>query len=385
MIRTLLAQTNELDEVDLAMVDILAQLDLDNNLLANSVGILTCYMGFVETGIVSALVEKLPFEVAGINTIYNTNARGKHENMTLSLAVLTSNDISFAVGLSDSLLIDQRGPISEMYRETAARLPGKPSLILGFGPVLPNVVGDGIVRHLDNISGGVPLFGGLAADYTTQLRDPRVIYHEQSYGDRLVTILIHGDIQPKFRSSYIPQHKIIQRKAIVTDAEANILKSVNGMPVMKYLETMGLCSYGYLEGSHTVPIMISRADGSPSRATTIHSQTPEGFIILCSEAPVDSIIGIGALDERDIIEAARYIASEARMERADVIFFVSCLSRSIILGLDYLSEIEAIHATLGDNTPYFLTYSAGEFCPVRNPDGNWTNEYHNMALTMCAF
>ena len=55
MITTLTAFTHEIDDAAEATAEILAQLDLEHNLKQNSVGILTCYSEFVESGVVQNL------------------------------------------------------------------------------------------------------------------------------------------------------------------------------------------------------------------------------------------------------------------------------------------------------------------------------------------
>ena len=48
MIKTLTAQTHEIDDVELAVSEILEQLNVGEKLLKNTVGILTCYTEFID-------------------------------------------------------------------------------------------------------------------------------------------------------------------------------------------------------------------------------------------------------------------------------------------------------------------------------------------------
>ena len=68
MIRMLTACTEELDEVGEAVSEILEQLDLENNLLNNSVGLIFCDPEFIASGVVAAVSQKLPFDTVGVTT-----------------------------------------------------------------------------------------------------------------------------------------------------------------------------------------------------------------------------------------------------------------------------------------------------------------------------
>jgi hypothetical protein len=60
MIKMLTAFTREADEAEVAVSEILAQLDLEHKLLAHSVGIMNYYFDFFETGVAGAISDALP-------------------------------------------------------------------------------------------------------------------------------------------------------------------------------------------------------------------------------------------------------------------------------------------------------------------------------------
>ncbi|MDR2738996.1 MAG: hypothetical protein LBB68_04085 [Treponema sp.] len=71
MIKVLNACTAEIDDVDLAVSEILEQLDVPGNLRNNSIGIIACYYEFIETGVVAEICKRLPFDVVGCTTLGN--------------------------------------------------------------------------------------------------------------------------------------------------------------------------------------------------------------------------------------------------------------------------------------------------------------------------
>jgi len=97
--RMLNAWTLELDDPAVAVAEILEQLDLENRLLAHSAGFITCSSDYVETGMVKAICDALPFEVVGCTPLTNAvNQEGG--TLLLCLSVLTADDCRFVTALT---------------------------------------------------------------------------------------------------------------------------------------------------------------------------------------------------------------------------------------------------------------------------------------------
>ncbi|MDR2461137.1 MAG: FIST C-terminal domain-containing protein [Deltaproteobacteria bacterium] len=388
MINMLLAHTLEVDDKDLALRDILLQLDLPHCQKNHSVGIIHCTHPFIESGVVQAICERLPFPVLGINTLLHSSALGLVDNMLLTITVFTSDDIKFATGLSAPLEAkgNLKANIADIYVETENLMSSRPSLGLVFGPSLTYcAMGEILVEVLNEVSDGVPFFGALAADYSTYIRHPRIIYNGKTYNDRLGIILMEGKLSPRFCVYPVSDKKTIRQKAIVTDSEGNLIRKVNGMPVLEFLESLGLCWAGQISGTHTIPLFLDRNDGQPPIVRTIQSQTPDGGIILCGNAPVDTTLGFGAMDIKHILESVRRVSILMKLLNPDVFYLYSCISRNIALGLNYTAEMEAVHHDLEGLVPYLFSYSSGEICPLIQKDGRWHNEFHNMSLVTANF
>jgi len=97
MIRMLTAFTREIDDIDAAVAEILKPLDLQKQRLKNSVGILMFHPSFLETGVIKAVSEALPFDSIGCTTSYLA-APGAIADMMLTVTVLTSDDVAFKAG-----------------------------------------------------------------------------------------------------------------------------------------------------------------------------------------------------------------------------------------------------------------------------------------------
>jgi hypothetical protein len=382
----LIAQTSDPDDTGNAVREILAQLDLSRNQMRHSMGLVHCHNAFVESGALKAVCARLPFPVLGYNTYLHSSSLGAIENMLMTATVLTSDTVKFSAGLSSPIHDDVRGPTAAMYVETENLLRGRPAMGIIFPPKLTGLAtGEILTEALDEVSDGVPFFGGQPADYTTYLRDPKVFFNGEDYHDRAAMVLIEGDVRPRFHVFPVSAEKRIRQKAIITASERNVVKEVNGMPVLDFMESLGLCFEGKMAGTTTIPLFLDRWDGSPPTVRSILAQTPEGWLILSGRAPIDSTLGIGAMDETHILEGVRRVTSLARLSRPEVFVLYSCLSRNVSLGFNYKSEAEAVRLGLDGNAPYLFAYTSGEICPVMLKDGKWHNEYHNMSLVTFSF
>jgi hypothetical protein len=158
MLTMLTAYTAEIDDIAIAVDEVLEQLDLKNSLQKHSVGILSCYSEFLETGVVKAICDSLPFDVIGCTTMASGTNR-QNEIMILSLCVLTSDDVSFATSQSASLSVEHYATfMGDAYRKAADTLPDKPALVIPIFPALSFITGESLVETLDTISSPACLF-----------------------------------------------------------------------------------------------------------------------------------------------------------------------------------------------------------------------------------
>ncbi|MDR1695957.1 MAG: FIST C-terminal domain-containing protein [Endomicrobium sp.] len=386
MIRTLTAHTSELDDVNVAVSEILEQLDLDKNLLKNSAGAISCYSEFIDAGIVAALTEKLPFDVIGATTLGVTVPGGVGQLM-LSVTVFTSDDIIFSCAVSEPLKHEAyKQQLNEAYLKAASALPGKPSMMFVFAPLTFNVAGDYMVKTLDEISAGIPIFGTLAVDHTQDYSTARTIFNGKTYPDALSMMLIYGDVEPVFSIASVSDEKILGQKAIITEAEDNVLKGVNGMSVIDYLQSIGLAPNRQIEGLNAIPFIIDFNDGTKPATRAIFAITPEGNAVCGGVMPVNATLGIGSLDHDEVLATTKKASEEilARQKKNGAFIF-SCIVRNLILGFDVLAEMDVVQNTMNGKIPFAMSYSGGEICPVYNEEGKLVNRFHNDTIVTCLF
>jgi hypothetical protein len=384
MIKMLTAYTFEVEDPAIAVREILEHLDLGHNALRNTVGLMFCSLDFISAGIAEAVGKALPFEVMGCTTM-GIALPGVADEIILTVAVLTSDEVRFAAGLSEPLVEDEARRIGALYQSLAAPLGGgPPSLILTFQPLLRNIGGDFIVKILDRLSGGSPIFGTGALDVDTALRKPMTLYKGTAYSDRLVLLFLSGCAPPQFGYRSIGEQRTHSQKAIITAAEGNRIISINNAPATVYMERLGLINKGALDMLFAFPIAIESSQDETPTICVIISTTSEGDLICGSNVSVGSILHIGSPSAEAVIKTATDITAQAQAGQGrDLLLLFSCFSRSIAL-VESSEELNFIQKELADlPIPYLFIYSGGEICPVQDGTGRQHNRFHNFAIVSC--
>lgn len=384
MIEMRTAFTEEIDDVELAVEEILSQLDLAELGQANCLGLLTCYSDFVESGVAQAISERLPFDVIGCTTIAN-GVNGNASMMMLSLSVLVSKDVCFHTAQTGSLL-ETQDSIREAYQAALAEAGQQPEMIFALLPLIPHLGGELLLNVLDEVSGGVPVFGTLACDHNVDYHTSVTMFNGVTAPDCIVMALFTGNVQPKYIISSISEEKMQQQRSVITASEGSLLKQINNMPSLDYMKTLGLVQGGGIEGMNAIPFLVDYNDGTPAVARAMYLVQPDTGDIVCGgNMPVGATLAIGNLDAEDVLKTAKK-GSQMLCENGPIscAFFFPCLSRILVLGARSDGEAQAVAEQLGD-IPHHFSYSGGELCPVFNAAGQASNRFHNFTIIGCAF
>jgi hypothetical protein len=386
MIKALRAYTSNLEDTDAAVAEILEQLNLEKELLENSIGILTCYSDYVEAGIAKALCDALPFDVMGSTTIDGAVLGGAPA--TLSLLVLTSSDVFFSAALSRPLDKNSFEPaIRDVYLDALKNLGRQCVVGLTVFPFLRWAGGDEVLRILDSVSGNVPLFGLVSTSYTTNIGPP-VLFKAKTReliccADRAAILLLAGNVRARFATASIMKEKISKNRAQVTDSERNVVKALDGIPAVSYLEKFGLAEKGQIRWELTIPLVVDRRDGAGTVSLVILDQTPEGYLRVGGSVPRGSLVRIGSIDHGDVLKTITSVTDIAGRETG-AFFFFSCAVRGFALNINGTAEIDKVEEILGRSVPYLFAYAGGEICPLSTQDGRLVNRFHNMTAIGCA-
>jgi hypothetical protein len=331
-----------------------------------------------------AVCARLPMPVTGCTT-QGAALRETADDLLLTVAVLTSDEVRFAADISESLLEAPEERIDALYRRTAASLAGNPGLILVSAPSLLTLSADVIVACLSRSSGGrVPVFGACALDVDRSLRNPRTIYQNAAYQDRLAILLLSGAVKPRFFSAPFPRNSIVAQDAIITAAADNRIISINNMPAQVFMKKIGLFHPLASRVLYMIPLVINYRDGSP-QVVTMNSADSQGALICSGIVRAGGVLNIGASTADYVIESVKTLVQAVkRAGDGSGLFIVSCYVRSVMLGGGTMAELEAARRELEDfPSPYLFLYSAGEICPRFTESGDPENRLLQVALAAC--
>ena len=391
MIRTFIAHTEEIDDVEVAVQEIQEQLDIQKNLGKNTVGIMTCHYEFVFSGVAKAICDAMPFDVLGTVTL--TQATNHAEGtFLLTLTVLTDDDAVFATKLTPSLKETPSEHIEAAYIEAAggeaAAEKEKPALILAYAPFMFENFGDEYVDVLTKASGGVPCFGTFAIDDTDVFEKDFLIFNGEFYLDRLAMVLVYADIRPRFLIATISPEKVLDKAALITKSERHLIHEVNGRPVTEYFDSLGLTDAS--ESSYamsSLPFMLDYGDGTPPVSKVFVSLTPDKCALCAGVMPEGSTLYIGVFDKEDVLLTSGKALDQALadLDDASVMLIYSCISRSLSLGGASMEELNLAQEKIGEKLPFLMAYSGGEICPTQVDAARAVNRFHNNAFIACIF
>jgi hypothetical protein len=389
MIKMLAACTSELDFPDEALDEILAQLDIGNTLLKNAAGIVHCGHAFIESGFIHLLSEKLPFALVGSTTLACATGASCGPDV-FSISVLTSDEVAFSVARTGPLTPQDVGDaIGAAYRRAAGAFPVKPALVLAQLP-LNLSLSLGISRILGAISSagdGVPVFGGLPCDATADYRESFVICNGDALSDEAALLLLCGDVRPRFFVENVSCPEDLQEQlGIITESDGCLLKRVNDMPFLEYVEDVGISSEIMRSVKvFPVPFKVNYNEGTKSLIRVLYSVTPEGYAVFASDMPMGASFSMQRFSYDSVMETVENMA-EALAALPDVsgVLMYSCVGRNFRLGRRANDEMRALAARLGGTT-YHLSYANGEICPLEDETGALVNHSHNYSLVACVF
>ncbi|MDR2110286.1 MAG: hypothetical protein LBP32_03160, partial [Spirochaetaceae bacterium] len=269
MIRVLTAHTFEIDDPQAAVGEILEQLDLEQTLRKNSVGLVFCPQDFITSGTMEAVCNALPFDVIG-GTSQAVSVPGAMGEFMLAVMVLTGDTFLSAAGSSRPFDGDEESRIRELYGRLSSSLAVPPSMMFLIHPQLTGFAGNQVVDTLDQVSGGRPLFGTVAVGETLKDQSPMIIHNGAAYSDRISLLLISG-VENRFCVESIPAMDIRNQPVLVTGASGNRLISINHIPAAEFMEKIGIICNGALNAVSAFPLLIDNHDGMGLKFCAIHS------------------------------------------------------------------------------------------------------------------
>jgi len=391
------AITKEIDVPEQAVQDLLGQLNLKDNMLTNTVGIIHYYFEYIETGVYDALCNALPFPLVGCVSDYLASNNG-YGDTCLTITMLTSDDAHFQIFTVNDTNKKETNEIIQELKSlcTEMSLYEKPKMAFTFLAPLNHFSGDNLIEAVNDIKDPFPLFGTIAF-YLGELDLSCQIAVNKSYSsDTIIFLAVYGNVEPQFyvTTSFAFEESFSQ-DAEITDASDATLKTINGISAVQYLKQQNIITDDNTVIGTTiwaVPAILSYPNGiSVVRAfVTVIDGTEH--ILATGTMKIGAKIKFSILDsDKTIASAEQLMNNLSDLQKKDIIAY-SCGARAWSLGINHSAEAKTIQLVAekhleksGNMLRYSIAYSGGEICPIYNDQKQLINVLHNYTLIACTF
>jgi hypothetical protein len=382
MIKMITAFTSEADIADIAIAEILEQIDI-SKLKKNTVAIVQCHSEFIKTGVLSAVCKALPFETVGISCSY-TAVNGSSGSLALTVSVLTCDKCHFKATSFSGM--ESKEAVLKSAKEAAAKLAADgemPTMGLAYASFLTFVSGDKIVDAFSEGLPGVPLFGSLPISDELDFADSYTIHNGEfsEYGG--VFLGIYGDFTPTFKLTALSEGRVYKTQGIVEKVSENMVYQIDGMSAPDYIVAKGIATKETAGNIVAQPTIFTNPDGSVLMRNVLSVDFEKGILLLSGDVVEGSVIDFALISANDVKASATALTNEVEdhFKDASVVLFYSCATRLWSLGTDPTAEIEILARTL-KNKKYQFAFSGGEIYPML-VDGKYINTFQNNNLTVC--
>jgi hypothetical protein len=326
----------------------------------------------------------LPFDTIGCTTSIagvSTASGNTYGNFTISLMVLTSDDVKITV--------DTTGEADTAERLYAATDGVKSRITEKFGKIPEFMIMNAGGWNLFSVSDIIELFPETEVfgtqSITDDLKNMYVFCNGKKITNGYAVVALSGEVQRKYIQYAVSPKKFIRQEAIVTKCSKNILQEVNHIPAEQYFLGLGFNIADLTEGgSETLAMIQTLSDGSIVARALSHMDSETGFATSNGNFYEGANLSVSLVNYDSIVENAQQAAEtiqEAGLKNALVF---TCIGRQWALCAKDEDEIIAF-TDRANGFNYLFAYSGGEICPTKTTDGKLINNFHNLTLTACVF
>lgn len=398
--RSMVVYTEEIDDLELAAEELATKLSAGLPLMKNTCGILFCEMDTDPDELMRELADRFDFPVMGTTALTTFSKNYGYCETGISMLVLTADDCAFSMASTDDLDGENyQEQLEEAYHQAQSALPEKEKLIITYSCKLELMPNDLLITHLNELSGGVPVYGGLASDNLTW-QDFRVFYGGKKGRQSTTILLISGNVKPIFKVEF-SLNRLSDFSAEITRSEFNKVYELDGLPFDEAMQKAGFIAGAMPEGDCVMdfistPFMFVETlpDGTKHRfMRNLSFYDPEersGLFLLA--VPQGAQIQSGLMRREDVQESVKK-AFESVLEEINAaqdyhystLICTSCCVRYLVMATEPDAEVKAYEGLLPDNIDLIGYSSFGEFCPSVTDSGAIFNGTYNDTFTILAF
>lgn len=394
--RSVVLFTDEIDDLDLAIGELKQQFQqAQGKLLAHSGGLVMAHQDTDFKELSARLKEELGIPLVGCTAMSLFTMQG-YKTEGISVHIFTADDVKFAVGISGEVNQDNMQlAMRRMYVDvTADMFPEDIKLILAYGTRVDGLMGDDFIEALDDLSGGVPVFGGCASD-NFEHKECKVFAEDKVVENGMAIMVLSGNLQP-VSLCQLTLANMITYEGKVTELNGNMVMKVNGVPLKTAVQEAGInineeTDFGDYAGT-PFKIAITTPEGDEYEVMrhlyTMDLESGGGTFL--GRVPLGAKMHIGMIGKGDIHDsvagtirtALQKVISEQNYKFSTALV-ISCASRLISYSTDVSTEVQDYVNLIPDGIGMSGFYSFGEICPSKSKNSDRKrNTFHNTTFTM---
>jgi len=395
-----MAVTQEIDDLEVAVKELSAGIRAKSELKRNSIGVVFCDADVDVAELGKLLHAEMKMDIAGLTTTATIERNGGYNEMGILFSVLTADDVEFSAESADNLDNDTyAASITKAYKSARGKVSTDPKLILAMSPYIADLTSEHYLEVLDEVSCGVPVFGGVATDHF-DLQYQKTFLNGQEMTHGLAFILLSGNVKPIFSMNHQFGIKV-DKKGLITEASENLIHRVGNQTFKEYVEAIvpvpdeELVIYHFQSTPFIMELPDYEKDEAPvvRALVTVNHETGAGSFL--SKMPEGSTIYLNEFQRKEIDksckEGMRSLVErmkETKDYEYSMIFVSTCNARHALMADMKNMESDILTEHLSDFPPELNAmgfYGFGEMCPTGvRADGSAKNRFHNISFAACA-
>jgi hypothetical protein len=396
--KTIVAYTEEIDDLDMAVEELLEQTQ-QFALEKNSMAIVFMeeeadYLAFYER-----LSKHWRFPVIGCTAMAMLAGRHGYCRSGVTALIMTADDCEFSVGITGELTKeDYREELANLYRELTARQTTEAKLCLCYYGIpldAKEISSSNLISALTEASGGLPIYGGTSSDNLT-FDGYRVFCNDRVVKNGLALGVIAGNVSPRFVRVNSVEHTAAFSYEI-TESEQNVVYRLGDNTFLDTMknENMRVDREDMISAYLLSPfvVKIDKGGGDYVEAARVFSnvnfETGSGTFL--GAMPEGATLSVGLLNREDVCRTVEraFVQIFHELERqggeCSTLLCTSCSARYLALMNNPAVEAETYLKHLPEGMSLAGFYAYGELCPVRGEKtGKQYNMFHNFTFTILA-
>lgn len=387
--------TKNMDDLDLGVAELKESLK-DFKFGRNSLGIVFAHAetDFEELG--AKLREEFKFPIMGCSAMSLFSEQQGYAKEGISFHVFTADDCSFAAGMTGELTEDNyKSEIRKTFNALKNDLGGwRPKVIITYAVKNNKIPGDEFVNVLDEVSGGIPIFGGFCSDNFV-FDECSVMLNSQMNREGMVMVLIGGNTKPVIKGEFSVE-TVADFDETVAEARGNVVYRLGNKTLVEALQAAGFD----LEAKDLImqfvgsPFLVTYTTPEGDEIQVIRNldgiDLEKGAGIFLGNVPEGANIQLAMFSRKDVARSVAKaiqsaivdVANEHKHEYTSAII-TSCVSRLMTFSnSDMVDETKGYSAVIPHSIRFSGMYSYGEFCPIiSKSNGNVHNCFHNATFS----